>query len=161
VKKVIVIGGGISGLTTASGLQQYGLDVTILEKEKRPGGSIRTEKQNAYLLECGPNSTLDVFQEVDDLCTELRIMEQKIIADRTNKNRYVVRDGRLRLLPTSPAQFFTTDLWTLRGKLRLMGEPFIRQYRDTSEESIARFVVRRTGQEFLDYAIDAFVTGVF
>ena len=161
VKKIIIIGGGISGLTTAYWLRKYGLDVTILEKEKRPGGSIRTEKENGYLIECGPNSTLDVFQEVDDLCTELSIIEQKIIADRTNKNRYVVRDGRLRLLPTSPAQFFTTDLWTLRGKLRLMGEPFIRQYREASEESIASFVTRRTGREFLDYAIDPFVTGVY
>ncbi len=161
MKKIIIIGGGISGLTTAYWLQKYGFDVTILEKEKRAGGSIRTEKENGYLIECGPNSTLDVFQEVDDLCTELNIIEQKILADRTNKNRYVVRDGRLRLLPTSPSQFFTTDLWTLRGKLRLMGEPFIRQYRDTLEESIASFVVRRTGQEFLDYAIDPFVTGVY
>ena len=60
-----------------------------------------------------------------------------------------------------PLKFLSTDLWTVKGKLRLMCEPFIRKFYDSREESIAEFVIRRTGQEFLDYAIDPFVTGVF
>src|SRR4030067_2722114 len=60
-----------------------------------------------------------------------------------------------------PLQFLSTDLWTAKGKLRLMCEPFIRKFDNSHEESIAEFVIRRTGQEFLDYAIDPFVTGVF
>lgn len=161
MNKVLVIGGGISGLTVAYWLHKRGIDVILLEKEGRPGGSIRTEKEGGYLIEYGPNSTLDLYKEVDDLFEALSIMDEKIFADSTARNRYVVRNGRLRPLPTGPLQFLTSDLWSIRGKIRLLCEPFIPRYSGTSEESIAQFVIRRTGQEFLDYAIDPFVTGVF
>ena len=133
----------------------------MLEKDLRAGGSIHTEKEDGYLIERGPNSTLDIYQEVDDLCNELGIISDKIFADSNTRNRYVVRGGRLRTLPTGLWQFLTTDLWSIRGKLRLLGEPFIPKYSGASEESIAGFVKRRTGQEFLDYAIDPFATGIF
>lgn len=161
MKKVIVIGGGISGLTAAYWLNKSGTDVTVLEKEARGGGSIRTVRDNGYLIECGPNSTLDLYQEADDLCESIGLSKEKIYGDESAKNRYVVRDGRLRPLPMGPLQFLSTDLWTIQGKLRLMCEPFIRKFDDSHEETIAEFVKRRTGQEFLDYAIDPFVTGVF
>lgn len=161
MNEVLVIGGGISGLTVAYWLQKRGIDVTVLEKETRPGGSIRTEMEKGYLIECGPNSTLDLYREVDDLCEGLGVMGEKIFAESAAGNRYVLRDGRLRPLPTGPLQFLTTDLWSLRGKLRLLREPFIPGYKGPAEETIAQFVIRRTGQEFLDYAIDPFVTGVF
>ncbi len=161
MKKVIIIGGGISGLASAYWLHKNGLDVTVLEKETRAGGSIRTVKDNGYLIECGPNSTLDLYQEADDLCESIGLSCEKIYGDEGAKNRYVVRDGKLRPLPMGPLQFLSTDLWTIQGKLRLMCEPFIRKFDDSREETIAEFVIRRTGQEFLDYAIDPFVTGVF
>src|SRR3989337_523512 len=161
MKKVLIIGGGISGLTAAYWLYKNGIDVTVLEKETRAGGSIRTVKDNGYLIECGPNSTLDLYKEADDLCESLGLSAEKIYGDEGAKNRYVIRDGRLRPLPMGPLKFLSTDLWTVKGKLRLMCEPFIRKFDDRREESIAEFVIRRTGQEFLDYAIDPFVTGVF
>ncbi len=161
MKKVLIVGGGISGLTAAYWLHKNGLDVTVLEKEARAGGSIRTVRNHSYLRECGPNSTLDLYKEADDLCESLGLSAEKIYGDEDAKNRYVVRDGRLRPLPMGPLQFLSTDLWTIKGKLRLMCEPFIQKFDGTREESIAEFVIRRTGQEFLDYAIDPFVTGVF
>ena len=161
MKKVLIIGGGISGLTAAYWLHKSGHDVTVLEKDARAGGSIRTVKDKGYLIECGPNSTLDLYKEADDLCDSLGLSAEKIYGDEGAKNRYVVRDGRLRSLPMGPLQFLSTDLWTVKGKLRLMCEPFIRKFDDSREESIAEFVIRRTGKEFLDYAIDPFVTGVF
>src|SRR3989337_1820822 len=161
MKKVLIIGGGISGLTAAYWLHKNGLDVTVLEKDDRAGVSSRTVKDNGYLIECGPNSTLDLYKEADDLCDSLGLSAEKIYGDESAKNRYVVRDGRLRPLPMGPLQFLSTDLWTAKGKLRLMCEPFIRKFNNSREESIAEFVIRRTGLEFLDYAIDPFVTGVF
>ena len=146
MKKVLIIGGGISGLTAAYWLYKNGIDVTVLEKETRAGGSIRTVKDKGYLIECGPNSTLDLYKEADDLCESLGLSAEKIYGDEGAKNRYVVKDGRLRTLPMGPLQFLTTDLWTVKGKLRLLCEPFVPKFDDSCEESIAEFVIRRTGQ---------------
>src|SRR5206468_7378846 len=75
--------------------------------------------------------------------------------------RYVVRYGRPIELPSSALGFFATPLFTLREKMALLREPFVPRRSDGKEESIAQFVIRRLGQEFLDHAIDALVAGVY
>ena len=40
-------------------------------------------------------------------------------------------------------------------------EPFIRRAPSEMEESLASFVKRRIGREFLDYAINPFVAGIY
>src|SRR5439155_23334049 len=75
--------------------------------------------------------------------------------------RYLVRDGRPIEMPPSPLAFFTTKLFTMKAKLGLLREPFISPRRNGKEESVAEFVLRRLGKEFLDYAIDALVAGVY
>src|SRR5439155_235068 len=75
--------------------------------------------------------------------------------------RYVVRYQRPIAMPGSPLGFLTTGLFTVRAKLAVLREPFVPPRRDGKEESIAEFVVRRLGQEFLDHAIDALVAGVY
>ena len=75
--------------------------------------------------------------------------------------RYVVRYQRPIEMPGSPLGFFTTKLFTARAKLAVLREPFVAPRRDGKEESVAEFVVRRLGQEFLDHAIDALVAGVY
>ena len=57
--------------------------------------------------------------------------------------------------------FFTTRAFTLKAKLRLFAEPFIARTPAGVDESIAAFVRRRLGSEFLDYAIDPFVAGIY
>jgi oxygen-dependent protoporphyrinogen oxidase len=59
----------------------------------------------------------------------------------------------------SAVKFFGSRLWSAAGKLRLLKEPFVG--RATKEETIAEFVERRLGREFLDYAINPFVAGVY
>src|SRR5204863_2732257 len=60
-----------------------------------------------------------------------------------------------------PLAFFGTELFSAGAKLRLFREPFIRRSPASCEESLGQFVVRRIGQEFLDYAINPFVAGVY
>ena len=50
-KKVVIIGAGISGLTTAYFLAKNGFDVTVLEKKKDVGGSIETVKEKGFLFD--------------------------------------------------------------------------------------------------------------
>jgi oxygen-dependent protoporphyrinogen oxidase len=82
-----------------------------------------------------------------------------VYAGDVGNNRYILRDGSLHALPMTPSAFFKSKLWTLAGKMRLMKEPFVG--RADTEETIAQFVERRLGREFLDYAINPFVAGVY
>ncbi len=158
-KSVVVIGAGISGLCVAYWLMKRGASVTVLEKDSEPGGTMRTVRDDGWLIETGPNSALETTPLFEQLFQELGIAEQKIYADPASARRYIVRRGRLLAIPMSPTTFLTSSLWSIGGKLRLLKEPFVGRAR--SEESVADFVRRRLGREFLDYAINPFVAGVY
>ena len=156
---VVVIGAGISGLSVAWWLQRAGVNVTVLEKGARPGGTMHTVIDGDWLIEGGPNSALETTPLFQQLFAELDILDQLRYANGAADKRYILRKGRLHPLPMSPGPFLSSALWTPRGKLRLLKEPFIG--RAMKEESVAEFVERRLGREFLDYAINPFVAGVY
>lgn len=161
VVDAVVVGAGISGLTAAFRLQQRGLTVEVLEAAPRAGGVIGTRSRDGFLFEAGPNSTLDTTPLIDALLADLGIAAERRDASAVAATRFIVRDGRLVALPTSPAAFLTTGAFSLSAKLRLLREPFIAPTAPGVEESIAAFVRRRLGNEFLDYAIDPFVAGIY
>ncbi len=157
--RVVVIGGGITGLATAWWLHKAGIDVTVLEQEQAPGGTMRTVHSDGWLIEAGPNSALETTPLFQTLFDDLHVRTEVVYANETGNNRYIVRRGGLHVLPMSPKKFFQSHLWSASGKLRLMKEPFVG--RAKKEETIAEFVQRRLGREFLDYAINPFVAGVY
>ncbi len=156
---VIVIGAGISGLAAAHWLRRDGHTVLVLEKDSEPGGTMKTVSEDGYLIETGPNSALETTPLIRDLVDSCGLTDDMRYADPVGKNRFILRNGALHALPLSPLAFVRSRLFTLRGKMRLLAEPFIG--RADREESVADFVSRRLGSEFLDYAIDPFVAGVF
>lgn len=158
---VLVVGAGISGLVTAYRLQQAGRRVSIIESTPRSGGVISTRYCDGALYELGPNSTLDTTPAINALLDDLGIRDQRIDAGAAAKRRFVVRDGELVPLPASPGAFIATRAFSLGAKLRLLREPFIGRADADTEESIASFVHRRIGPEFLDYAVDPFVAGIY
>jgi len=158
-KTVIVIGGGISGLCCAWWMKKRGLNVTVLEKASSAGGTMKTQREEGWLIETGPNSALETTPLFGELFNELGITDKRRYANEAATRRYIVKNGTLHPLPAGPGSFITSKLWSGSAKLRLLKEPFIG--RAVKEESIAEFVRRRLGDEFLDYAIDPFVAGVY
>ncbi len=158
-KSVVVIGAGISGLCAAYLLHKKGFSVTVLEKNGSVGGTMQTIRENGWLIETGPNSTLETTPLFNQLFNELGIIDQRVYASDVSNKRYILRNGKLHALPMSPSSFLGSKLWSVSGKLRLLKEPFIG--RAIKEESIAEFVERRLGREFLDYAVNPFVAGVY
>lgn len=160
-----IIGGGISGLATAWFLQDAGFSVQLFEKNARVGGCIGTSDEDGYLVEAGPNSTLENTTAIGELVESVNLSRQLCEANREAKRRYIIKHGELLPLPGSPPAFLTTPLFSPLAKLRLLAEPFIGRlkcpHRKICEESIADFVRRRLGNEFLDWAIDPFVSGVY
>ena len=160
-KKVVVIGAGISGLTSAYLLDKEGFDVTVLEQKDAVGGSIESYFDNGFLFDRGPNSALETTPLISKLIEELELKEQFVYANKKGNRRYILRDNRLFALPMSPPAFIKTKLFSTKAKLRLFAEPFIKRSSDGYYQSIAEFVTRRLGKEFLDYAINPFVAGVY
>jgi oxygen-dependent protoporphyrinogen oxidase len=158
-RNVVVVGAGISGLTAAYYLRRAGVEVTVLERGDAPGGTMRTVRDGDWLVETGPTSALETTPLFAAMFDGLGIGDQRLYADPASDRRYILRNGALHALPMSPGAFLASSLWTLPGKLRLLREPFIG--RGLREETIAEFVERRLGREFLDYAINPFVAGVY
>ena len=158
---VIVLGAGISGLASAWEIQQQGALVIVLEAGLQAGGCIATAREQGCLLESGPNSALETNPLIAPLLETLGISRERIPASPRSINRYIVRQGWLHALPLSPFALLTSSLFSARAKLRLLREPFISRASPDAEESVADFVRRRLGDEFLDYAINPFVGGVY
>ncbi|MBL8314934.1 MAG: protoporphyrinogen oxidase [Rubrivivax sp.] len=158
---LIVVGAGLSGLVAAHRAQRAGLQVQVIEAGARAGGVIGSAQRDGFLFERGPNSAMDTSPLIGELIEELGLQAQLRWASAASDKRYVVRGGRLIPLPLSPGAFFATPLFSINAKLGLLAEPFKGPSDPALEESIATFVRRRLGSEFLDYAIDPFVSGIY
>src|SRR5712675_1500104 len=161
MKPVAIIGAGITGLTAAFYLKRKGVPVTVYEASGRVGGVIQSLRKDGYLAEFGPNTLLETSPKIAQLVRDAGLQSRRLDPDPKAEARYVVRYQRPIPMPGSPLGFLTTELFTTRAKLAVLREPFVPARRDGKEESIAEFVVRRLGREFLDHAIDALVAGVY
>src|ERR1035441_2150266 len=158
---VAVLGAGITGLTAAWRLRRAGIPVAVFEASGRCGGAIETVREGGWLLESGPNSLLEGTAEASDLIEAVGLGSRRLYAGEAAKHRYVLKRGRMEPMPASPAQFLGTRLFSWRAKLGLACEVFRPRGRLSGDETLAEFTVRRLGREFLDYAVDPFVGGVY
>jgi len=156
---VIVVGEGITGLSIAYWLKKRGINVMVLAKDSEVGGTMKSVQERGFIFETGANTALETTLHFKELVSDLKLESEFIYANPEGKNRYILRDSVLHSMPLGPGSFFLTKLFSTSAKFRVMKEPFIG--RAKKEESIAEFVERRLGREFLDYAIDPFVAGVF
>jgi len=160
-KNIVILGAGISGLATALQLQDDGFHVTILEKNSEPGGSMISDHSEGFLVEYGPNSGLETTPVIRKIVDSVGLSGEMIYANEKGNKRYILKNNRLFPLPMGGSQFLKTKLFSTKAKLRLLKEPFVGKSEDGYYQSISDFVRRRLGQEFLDYAINPFVAGVY
>ena len=159
MKTIGIIGGGISGLAAAFLLKNKGFEVTLFEKSGRVGGNVETVEVDGFKIEYAPNSLLKSPRLVD-LIKALNLEGQVLAANAANKKRYVLREGRLKSLPMTLAKMATDDYFSLRARLRLLKEPFVRT-KSPENESVAEFFERRLGREILTRAADPFIAGIY
>ncbi|MDQ6786733.1 MAG: protoporphyrinogen oxidase [Acidobacteriota bacterium] len=159
MKKVCVIGGGISGLCVAYRLKKKGVDVLLVERNAACGGNIETERDGDFLIEWGPNSVLR-SPHLLALVKEIGLLDEIANANATSKKRYVVRDGKLCALPLSVAGLIRTKFFSGATKFKIFREPFVAS-QSKENESVSDFFRRRFGQEIVDYALDPFVSGIY
>lgn len=161
MKSVAIIGGGITGLTAGFRLKQFGIPVTLYESADRVGGVIQTYRSSGFLAECGPNTLLETSPKISALIQDLKLEGRRIYSDPAAANRFLVRDGELLPMPDSLPGFIRSPLFSSAAKLRLFAEPFISIAPEDHEECVEEFVLRRLGRDFLDYAINPLVGGIY
>ena len=159
--KIAVLGGGLSGLCVSHHLVEAGHDVTCFEASPRPGGLIRSVRQNGYLCEVGPQAILDGAPEVRALFDDLQLTPRVCAPAAAASKRMIYVGGRLRTLPTGPGSLMSTNLLSLAGKWRLMREPGITAPPPAEDESVFDFAVRRAGREAAENIAAPAVLGVF
>ena len=159
--KVAIVGGGISGLATAAALEVRGCETVVIEAEARAGGKVRTEVDEGFLCEWGPTGFLDREPASRALCERLGLTDRLLTASPAAKDRFIMHEGALVAVPTSPPAFLRSPLLSRRGRLRVISEPFRAARRDGYDESVAEFGARRIGSEAVDTLLDPMVSGIF
>lgn len=174
-KRVVVVGGGITGLTTCYRLcqaaQEHGLplQVTLLEGSERLGGIIATSHQQGLLLEQGPDCFITSKPGGVQLCDALGLSAQLMGTTTSYRQSFIVRHGTLRpvpqglhlLVPGSWWSFATSSILSWPGKLRLALDLLVPRRTSTDDESLAHFVTRRLGREALERLAQPMVSGIY
>src|SRR5665213_1012296 len=166
--RVLVIGGGISGLSAAYDLKRAGADCTILEKQARVGGVIETRVSEGCTLECGPDSFLSAKPAALALIKEVGLEGDVIGSNDHQRTTYIWKRGALVALPEGvmmivPSRVMPMVKSPLLGwgtKIR-MGLEYFRKPGESRDRSVAEFVVDHFGQETLDYLAEPLLSGVY
>ncbi len=158
MSRVVILGGGIAGLTAAYRRRSAG-ETVVLEAGQAPGGSVKTVREDGFVVEGGPN-TLRTSAAADRLLADLGLEPRVVKAD-PKAPRWIVRGGRPRAVVPGPAGLFNT-VFTTAGKLRLLKEPFVAaRPAGLEDESVASFFARRFGEEAARYGAGPMVSGVY
>ncbi|GAB4226249.1 MAG: protoporphyrinogen oxidase [Chlamydiales bacterium] len=162
---IVVIGAGISGLSTAYFLKQkYGpsVDITLLEKSQRVGGWIQTIREGSFIFDIGPRSCRTANHGIDtlELALELEMASELLPAATDAKERFLFFDGSLHPLPQKLHHLFSRK-WLWKFIPALLKEPFRQRGSPHQEETVAEFFTRRFSPIFTELLIDPMVKGIF
>jgi oxygen-dependent protoporphyrinogen oxidase len=153
------VGGGISGLVCAYALRKAGIEAHLVEASAQPGGMIRSESREGFLLELGPQS-FSCTAALRSLCADLGIADQ-IVQAPTAPPRYVLIDGALKAVPLSPLAILSSSFLSPRTKWRIASDAFGTTHAPEEDESVAAFVRRKFGAEPLQRLVGPFVSGIY
>ena len=156
---VLIVGAGISGLTCAYHLRKSGIDAHIVEASPQPGGVVRSERRDGFLLELGPQS-FSGTPPLRSLCRDLGI-ENELVEAPHSAPRFILINGRLKAAPLSPPAFFASSLFSAKTKFSIVRDLLGRTTPPYLDESVAAFTRRKFSAELLDKLVGPFVSGIY
>jgi oxygen-dependent protoporphyrinogen oxidase len=187
MKRIAIIGGGISGLTAAYELElarKRGAEIDwhLYEAGNRLGGIIETTRhatpEGDFILEGGPDGWVSEKPWARELAIELGLEAELIYSNDATRKTYIVTPepgtaGKLQPIPDRMRMMVPEDLDALDGS-PLFSESAKRAYaaeltradelKSTApdhDESVASFVRRHFGEEVLNTLAAPLLSGVF
>lgn len=160
-RDILVVGGGISGLTCAHHLKRSGADVCLLEANTTAGGCTRTREQDGFLLEQGPFNIMVRDPDFEALLVELGDAVRVVRASDAARVRFIYKHGALHAVPSNPVALGTTKLLSARARIRLVRGLILSRRAGHGEETIEQAASRRFGMEVTDTMISAVIAGIF
>jgi oxygen-dependent protoporphyrinogen oxidase len=174
MKRIAIVGGGISGLAAAFALEERrqageSLDFVVYEAGPRFGGVLATEQVDGCLVEAGPDSFLTEKPWASDLCRRLGMEDQLIGSNDGDRRTYILVKGRLVpmpdglmfMVPTQLAPAMLTSLFSSSTKFRMMREWRCSPRQAAADESVASLVERHYGREMVERLADPLLSGVY
>jgi len=172
-KKVVIVGGGITGLATAYYLQKHAresqlpLEVKLVEASHRVGGKMQTYVKDGYVIERGPDSFLERKESAGRLAREVGLGDN-LVNNSTGKSYVLVKDklhpmpgGAVMGIPTQIGPFITTGLFSWPGKFRAAGDFFMSPSKVKGDQSLGEFFRRRLGDEVVENLIEPLLSGIY
>lgn len=157
---IVIIGGGLTGLSLAAQLDIVGLPFVLLEGSHRVGGQIRTLRENGFVFEVGPNTGTISTPEVVELFEYAAPDTQLEIADNAANSRWIWKGNCFHPIPSGIWSGLTTPLYSWKDKLGIPFEPF-RKRGSNPNETVGELAERRLGKSIVEYTIDPFIGGVY
>jgi oxygen-dependent protoporphyrinogen oxidase len=171
---VVVVGGGIAGLTAALELAEGGGPVTLVESTGRFGGKIATHRVDGLIVEGGADSFLSSKPAGLALVERLGLSDRLVNSKTEDRRTFVWSGGELRELPEglvlgSPARAWSllrSGLLSPLGAARLVGDVAVRRPnsgrdgRPPPEETVAEFFTRRLGPEAYTRVVEPLLAGI-
>lgn len=165
--RVVVAGAGLTGLVLAKSLRERGADVVVVDERGEPGGNIRTRIVPArgggrWLLELGPNSFGDAQAPIMAQVRDAGLAERMVRTSSDAERRWIFRSGRLVEVPSKPQRFLLAPLLPVSGRIRLVGEMFVKPRPEGSpEETLAQFADRRLGRWAREKLLTPVIGGIY
>ena len=174
MKRVAIIGGGITGLTVAHAFEQHNkraaepFDYVLVERANHFGGKVVTENINGFLVEAGPDCFVAEKPWIRQLASQLLIEKQLLAPNESSRRSFVFSEGKIHelpeglllLLPTKITPFLLSPLISWKGKMRMGCDVFIPRKKNLTDETLSDFVQRRLGRELLDKIAAPLVAGI-
>jgi oxygen-dependent protoporphyrinogen oxidase len=168
--KVAIVGGGISGLSTAYHLSKHQMACTLFEPQQRLGGVIATDMQDGCVMELGPDSFISQKPAAAVLARELGLGGELIGSNDHQRVTYIWRDGRMIAMPDGLMMMVPTKILPMAASPLLswptkfkMGLEYLRSApgEKLPDRSVAEFIRDHYGQETVDYLAEPLLSGVY
>lgn len=155
--RVVVVGGGIAGLTAALDLTEAGCDVVVLEGSDRVGGKLRVDDLGDLSVDVGAESMLARRPEAVDLATRVGAE----LTHPATTSASVWTRGALRPLPPT-VMGVPADLDALEASGIVAERPVPHALEVPEDDlSVAAFLEPRVGREVVDRLVEPLLGGVY